>query len=546
MFDLPTQVSELSGANSGMSNKRFVEVNCSRAVTDSTFANSLQEFKFNVSGTSWWVPRESFFRIRMAITRNNGTPIQLQDDIGPSYAVCDTLYRSLEFKMGGISVSRIGQYCPQIAGLKKRQEYSTQWRNELGQSIGMYDTRYIERQNYIAVDGTSGREFNQSLTYFGGVVPTGFDDEKSELKVGTLELKSGHNALVVGSFRINDLVSFGTAPTNQIVEITYITTDTTAAQTYSIRNVNAPITAKSAGDMNTPANAIARLRSAEPPTARVGDFEFMWQPCLSIFDSDKALPVGSYSFILQPENRSAIEKTIVQSARGNRTAGTDYKVDISDIKLYVSTVESSRVDDLDYYIDLKEMDCAVAKVQSASWSQYQFIVNPSLVNVSIAFQDTRVGSDTRIPATLFKVGTAGNVSDFQQNQLSRFNFSYAGIQYPAQDTDQKFNAGVIGTTTGRDYTTQIYLSSMLANGGFYTDSGTESIQDFRNAGMYLSYNVPKDGNDRSTDLVVRCAFDTTIPTDITQMNLLMFQTYRKFCAVKVRGGQVISVNSQYN
>jgi hypothetical protein len=87
---------------------------------------------------------------------------------------------------------------------------------------------------------------------------------------------------------------------------------------------------------------------------------------------------------------------------------------------------------------------------------------------------------------------------------------------------------------------------MLANGGFYTDSGTESIQDFRSAGMYLSYNVPKDGNDRSTDLVVRVAFDTTTATDITdQTNLLMFQTYRKFCAVKVRG-QVISVNSQYN
>jgi hypothetical protein len=55
------------------------------------------------------------------------------------------------------SVSRIGQYCPQIAALKKRQEYSTQWRNDLGQSIGMYDTRFIERQNYIAVDGTSAR-----------------------------------------------------------------------------------------------------------------------------------------------------------------------------------------------------------------------------------------------------------------------------------------------------------------------------------------------------------------------------------------------------
>jgi hypothetical protein len=87
---------------------------------------------------------------------------------------------------------------------------------------------------------------------------------------------------------------------------------------------------------------------------------------------------------------------------------------------------------------------------------------------------------------------------------------------------------------------------MLGNGGFYTDSGTENIQDFRNAGMYLSYNVPKDGNDRSTDLVFRTAFDTTVPTDVTQMNLLMFQTYRNFCAVKVRGGQVISVNPQNN
>ena len=73
-----------------------------------------------------------------------------------------------------------------------------------------------------------------------------------------------------------------------------------------------------------------------------------------------------------------------------------------------------------------------------------------------------MGLDTRVPATLFKVGTLASVSNFQQNQLSRFNFSYAGIQYPAQDTDQKFTTGVIGTTTGRDYTTQIYLSSMLA------------------------------------------------------------------------------------
>jgi hypothetical protein len=41
-----------------------------------------------------------------------------------------------------------------------------------------------------------------------------------------------------------------------------------------------------------------------------------------------------------------------------------------------------------------------------------------------------------------------------------------------QDTDQKFVAQT-RTVAGLDNTAQVYLSSMLANGGFYSDSGTE-------------------------------------------------------------------------
>jgi hypothetical protein len=36
-----------------------------------------------------------------------------------------------------------------------------------------------------------------------------------------------------------------------------------------------------------------------------------------------------------------------------RTARVDYKLNITDVRFYVSTVESARVDDLDYFIDLK-------------------------------------------------------------------------------------------------------------------------------------------------------------------------------------------------
>ncbi len=116
-------------------------------------------------------------------------------------------------------------------------------------------------------------------------------------------------------------------------------------------------------------------------------------------------------------------------------------------------------------------------------------------------------SDTRASSTLFKVGatgdTAANLRDYQQNKLTRFNLSYAGLQYPTQDTDQKFVAQA-GTASSLDNTTQVYLSSYAC--GFYSDSGTELIQEFRNAGMYLSYQIPKDGNDSSTDLIVRTEF----------------------------------------
>ncbi len=36
--------------------------------------------------------------------------------------------------------------------MKKRQDYSTQWIIGLGQSIGMYDTDYADRQNYFCAD----------------------------------------------------------------------------------------------------------------------------------------------------------------------------------------------------------------------------------------------------------------------------------------------------------------------------------------------------------------------------------------------------------
>ena len=323
----------------------------------------------------------------MNITRNDGTAIQLSDDIAPSYSCVDSMYRALEFRMGGLTVSRIGQYCPQISALKKRQDYSTQWRNGLGQSIGMYNTDFIERQNYISADGTSGRDYWKDDQYFGGVVSQVWVNETSELTAGEIKLVATTAILTFGTILVGDRIKYGIAPNQQLLEVVGIAEEKAdhKLNRYTVRPVSGVIVPVGPGDMKTGSiYQVVRVRGIQPPTARTGNFEFMWQPCLSIFDSEKALPVGSYSFLLQPESRGVIEKNVIQSLGLNKTAGVDYKLNITDVRFYVSTVESARVDDLDYFIDLKEIQCAPAKVIQASWSQFQFITIIDCRNGSIS------------------------------------------------------------------------------------------------------------------------------------------------------------------
>jgi hypothetical protein len=74
--------------------------------------------------------------------------------------------------MGGLSVSHgYRSILSPNCRIKKRQDNSTQWRNYLGQSIGMYDAKFIERQNYIASDGTSGRDYWVMLHIFPVLLP---------------------------------------------------------------------------------------------------------------------------------------------------------------------------------------------------------------------------------------------------------------------------------------------------------------------------------------------------------------------------------------
>jgi hypothetical protein len=73
-----------------------------------------------------------------------------------------------------------------------------------------------------------------------------------------------------------------------------------------IVGVKGAIAAVADGYTNTAARTTVRVRGAQPPTARIGAIEFMWQPCLSIvkkhYQSDLTL-LFVYQKFKQSNNR---------------------------------------------------------------------------------------------------------------------------------------------------------------------------------------------------------------------------------------------------
>ena len=53
----------------------------------------------------------------------------------------------------------------------------------------------------------------------GIIVSVAFTDETSEVKAGTVELRSASNQLVIGSFTLNDLMYIGNGATQQLLKL---------------------------------------------------------------------------------------------------------------------------------------------------------------------------------------------------------------------------------------------------------------------------------------------------------------------------------------
>lgn len=571
IFDLKTNVDELSSTNEGTSRMEYDQHPPTRDVVNDNFANGAIHFRFQTSGQKWWIPSRSYLRMRCQLTNGDGTrPINVGDDVAPNMDLMPNLFQSMEMRINDKVVSRVADFVPQVDAIETRLTKSSSWLEGVGDATNFWEKDYKKRQADVASDGVA---FEVSTTDSVQTPPftraaMGFDGaggtqaERNQFgyveATGILTYDQGtdgngiadiRNVYNVGDYFLYTTIQGAAANDPRLNKPALILEITSAT---SMRVQTGVIGGNVATDGRTDFAKIVKAAGGDNVARRAGQFELTWTPCaLSLFKVGHALPSGRYELVLNPQTQTSFQKRAIQSLLANKTPtlpgnNQDYRFRVVDFYLYCATVEGPRADDITYLLDLEQTRCQSEKIDNVSFQQKNFDVSPSTYALTVAYQDLRAGQDTRASPSIFKSYNAaldnvstevGNVSE--ELKLNRLFINYAGQNLPAPDADPNFVAQDGTINGGIDYTVQRYTESQIYSGAMFDTGGAESLSDWHDRGSYYYFSWPRDGTDRSTRVNVHQQFQQT--ADVANLRCLLFDHSKQVARVRVQDGRVVDV-----
>jgi len=549
IFDLETDAKMLMSSNGSITKMEYGQITATRDVTGKNFSNGTINFKFSNSGVRRWIPSKSYLRARIQLTKgddvNGSSPLDVAFGAAPNMGMCSNLFQSAEFRLNDKVVSRVGDFISQVDALDTRLTKSRSWLKSIGESSNWWSESQSLRLAEVANDG-------KVVTNTTPVLPAETVTDRVALgydAATTLEYTAATGLVTFAAgappntnviFAVGDYliltggVGVGAGALNVKFEVITV-------------NANLTMTVRSMSDTDIGAAVInfSRARpnvSVAPDSRQVGSFETIWQPPLSIFKVDKALPCGDYELVLNPQTYQSFQKRAIESVLGAASidsapavggTGAQIKVNIVDMYMYCAFVDGPRVDDITYLLDLQQTRCQADVINNSSFGQKNFDVSPSTRALTLAYQDSRIGENTALSAAKFKsYENIATPSLSQELKLSRMYINYAGQNFPAPDADPEFVAGL-------DYTTQRYSATQLYSGAYYDTGGCETIQEFHERGPYYHFSVPRDSTDNSTRVTCHQGFQPL--TDVANMRVLLFDHSSQVCRVTIQGGRVTNV-----
>ncbi len=547
IFNLKTSNAQLSSANAGMNSMHYVQYAPSRDVSGLNFPAGSQHIKFTTSGKRWWVPGRSYIRMRLKLKRGDGTIIQHPDDLAPSMGLISSLFQSLEFRINGTVVSRVSDYVAQIDALDKRTTMSKAWLDSAGDN-NFYQASFEDRRNALSANGAKDASLyridsaleksqdyidtdpGQVLSFLDLVTP----NQVGFTALGIVFEPNGGAAIpdLAKYIKKGDRVYFNDDDAKKIRIVDAIETTNTYHDTIRVLDPAPAVFAA--------ANYAAQVKLLTGSVERgrqPGGIEIIWQPPLSIFKIDHALPGGQYELVLNPQNANVYQNLAFETSWAAKIAGAgadDVRCVIDKMYLYVCQVEGQRIDNVNYLLDLEELCCQKRTViESTGMQQEEFTVSPSTCALAVAFQDNAAGSSTMSPQSRFRM----NGKSHDELKLQRFFINYAGDNRPKPDADPGWTEEKNNLD---DYTTQRYMDSVIYNNTFFESGGPESKRDWQERGPYYYFMWPRDGADRSTRAMINYQFGKA-PVGAS---VLLFNKLKKVAAITIENGNCTRVQVQ--
>jgi hypothetical protein len=553
IFDLKTDVSELSQANEGTSRMEYEQHAPTRDVTGSNFSNGQMHFRFETSGQKWWIPSRSYIRTRFRLRKGDNTAnVDLADAVAPNMALMSNLFQNAEMRINDKVVSRVADYMAQVDALETRLTKSKSWLDSVGEATNWWQPSQALRLAEASSDGTIVRNTTAIVPPETAAIDTaiGYDAQHSVAYVAQTGLVTFAQGGAGGAppntnvnFAVGDFLVLTTLPGNE---------DGALNVRLEVLAVNANLTMTVRADIGVDIAAENGIRFSRvrpnpivaPPSRRVGEFELCWTPPLSLFKVGHGLPSGRYELVLTPQTEQQYQKRGIESILGqadkNPTltggANQDFRLEVVNMYLYCATVEGPRADDITYLLDLEQTRCQADKIDNRSFAQKNFDVSPSTYALTVAYQDQRAGVHSSISSSKFRsYDPAANPTDPQELTLNRMFVQYAGQQLPQPDAEPDFVAG-------KDYTIQRYNETNLYSGAYYDTGGAESIEEYHERGAYYYFSFPRDGTDRSTRVQVHSQFGNAVnDAAVANTRVLLFDHSKQVARVRVQDGRVTDV-----
>lgn len=571
VFDLDTKLDDLQSANQGLTDYRFHQIRALQNFGDTgttnadavvRFSSGEIRFQWNYSNYQWWVPSKSYLKIRCKLQKGDyATMLVAGEKVAPAMNLAANLFQQIRFTINDQLIEEIDRNVPQVDTLWKRLHKEGSYLNTLEDSTNFMQSNVLERIQHVSSNGIIHDKVLrvQSSALFlpganSGYLPTWPDyAQPNQIEFQAFDGTDGNANILFtanGGAAIPDL---RTGIEISVGDVVYFE-DNAAQKRGIVRKVFASslavedldgggaLAALAAADLvdqfRVQYNSLHHnkiLTNSQRDLARkTKQFELCWHVPLSLFrDYKKAIPGGSKcELILVPESTDRYRKLAIESIEANKTHATtaavnDYSFMVEDIQLNVCKYDGQRVpQDYSYFLDLRPIRCQITQI-SAQDQEYSVDVIKSTDAIVCAFQDSRIGSNTLYSASKFISGND------EHDNLTRFYINYAGVQKPEPAFDIQYDQA-----NGIDRFVDVYHRNNVNTGALFKASA-ETIQEWRERGMYILTLFPKDGSSRATRATIRATFSAA---PANNPNMLIFELYKTIVRIVMQNGQVVEVN----